>query len=153
MRYFLCDIDGTVANLDHRLDFIKTRPRNYDAFFAAVKHDQPIIPTIRIVEALIAQGYECVFVSGRPEKTRKDTVAWLERNIDDVCINEKQLYMRAYNDFRADDVVKQELFEKILLDRGGKKPYFVIDDRKRVIEMWRKQGVFVLDVNQSGKEY
>ncbi len=35
----------------------------------------------------------------------------------------------------------------------GKKIEFFFDDRPKVVRMWRRRGVFVFDVNQSGREF
>ena len=50
--------------------------------------------------------------------------------------------MRPHDDFRKDDVIKAEIYEKEIL------PYyhvlFVVEDRKSVVEMWREKGVVCL---------
>jgi len=35
MNVYVFDLDGTLANIDHRLHFIKTKPKNWPAFFEA----------------------------------------------------------------------------------------------------------------------
>jgi hypothetical protein len=47
--------------------------------------------------------------------------------------------MRKNNDHREDSIVKQEMLDKIRLD--GYNPTLVFDDRARVVEMWRKNGI------------
>ena len=42
MSTIICDIDGTLADLHHRLHHIKNGNKNWDAFFAEVKDDLPI---------------------------------------------------------------------------------------------------------------
>ena len=33
------DIDGTVANIDHRLDYVRSHPKNWNAFDAGIPND------------------------------------------------------------------------------------------------------------------
>ena len=52
--------------------------------------------------------------------------------------------MRAEGDYRADDVVKGELLDRILAD--GYHPELVFDDRTRVVNMWRARGIMCAQV-------
>lgn len=36
------DIDGVLADVRHRLHHLRTRPKDWDAFFAAAQHDPPL---------------------------------------------------------------------------------------------------------------
>ena len=42
----IVDLDGTVADLSHRLHHINGKHRNWDAFFAGVDKDTPIVGTL-----------------------------------------------------------------------------------------------------------
>jgi hypothetical protein len=53
--------------------------------------------------------------------------------------------MRAFEDFRADDEIKSELADQVEKDY---RILGVFDDRKRVVDMWIKRGIFVFDVSQ-----
>lgn len=138
----IVDIDGTVADLTHRRHFIASRPKNYDAFFAAVKQDVPIQPVVDAVKALRGAGNQLIFVSGRPERTRHDTLDWLEYHariqVDPV------LCMRKDGDYRPDDIVKEELLAKLRQD--GYDPKLAFDDRNRVVAMWRRNGIICAQV-------
>ena len=46
--------------------------------------------------------------------------------------------------FRSDDIVKFELLEQIL--EFGYEPILVLDDRDRVVKMWRAAGLRCLQV-------
>jgi len=39
---YLFDIDGTIANLSHRLHFIQQEPADWNAFFMSAGDDEPI---------------------------------------------------------------------------------------------------------------
>ena len=46
--------------------------------------------------------------------------------------------MRQRDDFRPDNIVKEMILDFEILTRYT--PYFMIDDRKQVVDMWRKRG-------------
>jgi len=52
--------------------------------------------------------------------------------------------MRADSDRRSDDIVKRELLARIRGD--GFDPQLAIDDRKRVVDMWRSEGLICAQV-------
>lgn len=146
--FIICDIDGTVANLHHRLHYIKNKPKNWDAFFASVGDDEPINETIRIINALKDAGFDIVMVSGRSDITRAETEAWLDKH----GIKYDALYMRRSRDRRPDYIVKREiLYKKIIPNHGH--PYMVFDDRKQVIDMWLEEGYYVIDVSQGKGDF
>lgn len=70
------DIDGVVADVRHRLRFVEDAPKDWDAFFAAAPDDAPLAEGIARVRQL-ADDHDIVFVTGRPERCREDTVSWL----------------------------------------------------------------------------
>ena len=130
---WICDIDGTVAIMGDRGPFDWKR----------VGEDTPNEPVVRIIRALQHTGDLIVFMSGRMEQSRTLTEEWLHDNVGYPfhC----GLFMRKDGDYRADSIVKRELFETHV------QPFHrhiagVIDDRASVVEMWRDLGLTVLDV-------
>jgi hypothetical protein len=83
--------------------------------------------------------YEIVFCSGRPERCRADTEAWLKKH----DFNHYALWMRQDGDFRRDDIVKQEILDKYI-DKD--RVLFVLDDRDQVVDMWRRNGLTCFQV-------
>lgn len=144
------DIDGTLANIDHRLDYVRSKPKNWKAFDAGIPNDKVNLPVAEAFYALKAAGNEIIFASGRNERSRDATMKWLQEN--NLWDYRAKLYMRKADDFRSDDIVKQEILDQIVADYG-KKPDMVFDDRKRVVDMWRRNGIWVFDCNQSGQEF
>lgn len=142
MLTVVVDIDGTVANIKHRLAYIKTSPKNYDAFYAGVYHDEVYHDIVFLVQSLFNAGATIIMASGRPEKTRENTERWLIEKAGLDCW--VKLYMRADNDFRPDDIIKLELLEQMQND--GYNPTMAIDDRQRVVDMWRNAGLRCLQV-------
>lgn len=135
----LFDVDGTLANLSHRLPFIKNGSRDWHSFFATVGEDSPIAEVIDVLDALWHRGQDTVFlVSGRSDVCRKETIEWLEK----YDIPYDGLFMRAEGDYRPDTVVKQEMLQEI---RGmGYDPWLAVEDRQRLARMWRSEGLLCL---------
>ncbi len=135
-KCYIVDIDGTLADITHRLHFIEGDTKDWDSFFAACKDDKPIMNMKTIVFCLSAFD-DVIFVSGRPEKSRQDTEAWL----NDLGFEEYQLYMRKDGDHREDYKVKEEILAEIQKDY---EVIAAIDDRKQVVDMWRRHGILTL---------
>lgn len=73
------DIDGVLADVEHRLHHLNRRPKDWAGFFGAMGDDQPFTEGIELV-TLLAHEHEVVYLSGRPERTRTVTQAWLAAN-------------------------------------------------------------------------
>jgi hypothetical protein len=148
----LMDIDGTVANLSHRLHYIKDGKNDWASFNANILGDTPIEQTI-FLNNLITSGYlppedrqTVIFASGRSENERADT----ETQLKNFGLNYDKLYMRPAGDTRADYIIKREILDQIRAD--GYEPFIVIDDRQTVVDMWRENGLFVLQCDPNGAE-
>jgi len=145
-KVWFFDIDGTVADLGHRLHFINSKPKSWNRFFDACKDDSPIMPVIEMAQ-LIAKDNRIVFLSGRPERCRKDTSEWLEK----YGFSTPELYMRPDGNTEPDVKIKGEIMDKLMA--SGMEAHAIVEDRMCMVKMWRERGYFVFDVNQSGKDY
>lgn len=134
------DIDGTLADLTHRRVYVRTKPKNWSAFERAMDKDTPIDWVIDAVRRLYDHRWTVILMSGRNEKTRKVTEDWLKK----YGVSYHGLYMRPDKDYRADDIVKEELLAAARAD--GYDPDVVFDDRDRVVAMWRSKGIPVVQV-------
>lgn len=152
---WLCDVDGTVALIDHSLN----NPRSpYD--MTRVKEDLPNVPVVRVIANLISSGDDVIFISARNEVSRKDTIDWIidhiyylvYDNINDqinrtAVLKSIKLFMRADGDNRKDSIVKKEIYEQHIKDKFYVMGVF--DDRKQVVDMWRnKLGLTVFQVQE-----
>lgn len=135
----ICDLDGTLANIDHRLHFVKQDKKDWKGFFGGLKDDKLNHWCAEILNSL-KNRYEIVYCSGRPDDHRDTTINWLTEN--DVPYG--FLYMRRRGDFRQDNITKEVILEFELLTRYDIK--FCLDDRTQVVEMWRKHGLVALQV-------
>lgn len=152
-KAFIFDIDGTIADNTHRLHFIQQSPKDWDSFFNNCDKDKYIEPVMFLIDVIIEQKrwletwenkeapFDIVFCTGRPECIREKTENWLLRGLamDRVDIH---LYMRSDGDHRSDSVVKEELIARMIED--GYEPFLVFEDRKRVVDMWRRNGITCL---------
>ena len=134
MKVYIFDLDGTLANLDHRLHLIQCDNPDWDAFFAACVHDGVYEYVAEVARALSAKAL-LLGVSGRSDKIRRLTEDWLRLNKIPIL----QLYMRKEGDHRPDFIVKRELLAELRAD--GFEPIMAFDDRDQVVEMWRNNGV------------
>jgi len=129
------DLDGTLANIDHRLHYIKTKPKNWDAFFASVIYDRPNDSIVEVCKDLARAGNRIIISSGRSDVCEAATVEWLE----EVGITYDAIYMRPKNLFIDDADLKRRMLGVIRQD--GFDPVLVFDDRQRVVDMWRSEGL------------
>jgi phosphoglycolate phosphatase-like HAD superfamily hydrolase len=128
----IIDIDGVVADVRHRLVHVERRPKDWDAFFAAAPEDPPHPSGLDLVRRL-AQDHEVVFLTGRPRRCRRDTVAWLERH----GLGGHRLVMRPGGSRRPAAEVKVELLADLAADRVVG---IVVDDDSAVIAAMRAAG-------------
>lgn len=131
------DIDGTLANVDHRLHFMKGERKNWPGFFKEMVNDT-LNKWCNTIINKFKKDHIIVLASGRPDNYKKETLTWLEGN--EVAYD--FLYMRPRNDSRRDDIVKEIILDFEILPRF--KPLFFVDDRKQVVEMYRNRGMTVL---------
>jgi len=141
LQAILFDIDGTLSDVSHRRHFIENGNQDWVAFFAAIPEDDPIEPIVELARLLIRSGDKAVLlVTGRPERTRSDSVEWLRRHGVEIDF-QSRLLMRKDGDGREDHVVKREMLDEIR--NAGFEPVLVFDDRQSVVDMWRSQGIRV----------
>jgi predicted kinase len=151
-RVVICDLDGTIANIDHRLQYASGETKDWGKFFAGIKDDLPRRDVLDQVSSLCAEtDSHLIFVSARPENYREETVEWIAHNTFPLHFkyispnNSWLLLMREANDKRDDVLVKSEIYDKYLknLDIVA-----VFDDRPKVIRMWREKGLNTIDVGK-----
>lgn len=130
---FLFDIDGTLAKMTTR------RPFEWHK----VGEDEPVYNIITILNTISHFGFKIIYMSGRDEVCRKQTEIWLAEHTGEERI---ELYMRPQNDYRKDNIVKRELYDKHIKDKYNVVAIF--DDRDQVVDMWRKElGLTCLQVD------
>jgi uncharacterized HAD superfamily protein len=137
MRIVIADLDGTISDYSHRVRLYKER--DYDAFNKAGKNDKPIENICNILRALDREETEIVIMTARSDDNRPATQEWLRLN-DVPC---DRLIMRPKGDNSPDAECKRKLFEKKI---NYSNVWFVLEDRKSVVDMWRGEGLTCLQV-------
>ena len=147
--YVLCDIDGTLADIRHRLHYVQQEPKDWEGFFGAMVMDNLRRDVAGQIEDLRRDGYDVVFVSGRPDNYRSVTESWL-RLYGFSDTRYPILFMRHAGDHRPDTVVKEEILRTYFTDRSL--IHTIFDDRKRLLEMWEREVPQATIVNVGGED-
>ncbi len=177
------DLDGTLANCEHRRHFVdpsyiecdnpyrffaefqitkngarrgwlnkrtgKKFVPDWKSFYEACSDDEPICPVIHIFNTI--KDYKIEIWSGRCESVRDITESWLNLNICKFAEGKIQLKMRKMGDYTPDNELKERWLDEEL--SKGNKIECVFDDRKKVVEMWVRRGIFVFDVSQGRGDF
>jgi len=138
-KAIIVDIDGTLANVDHRLKYlIAPKVNGLKKEF----HDRLLSDKLNIwcKEIIIkfSKEYKIILLTCRPELYREMTIKWLLKQ----GIEHDFLYMRAIDDSRPDYIIKKELYYTKIQEYYSVS--FILEDRKTVVEMWRKLGLVCL---------
>lgn len=129
------DLDGTLCNVDHRRHLVEQK--KWNEFYDLADKDTCNEWCAELIKAFSRMGYFIALVSARPKRCFEATTKWLEDN----CIEYDSLdLVRADKDFRPDVTLKSDWARKYKLSRIQ----FAVDDRGRVVQMWRKLGVTCL---------
>jgi FMN phosphatase YigB (HAD superfamily) len=141
---WIFDIDGTLANTDHRIHHIKPKEgekKNWGKFFHAAKDDKPYEHVLWLNQAIHRDSGNLdtlIVVTARPDNLRKETEQWLS----DKEVIWDLLYMRPASERKPDFEVKRDIYREFI------KPHFDVvaafEDRLHVAKMWREEGVPVL---------
>lgn len=128
----LCDIDGVLAWIDHRLHYM--REKDYENFYspANMSGDLAISSGRKLLDVLQnGEGnFKTILVTGRPERTREVTQNWL----DSKLIPYDEILMRKDHDYRPSSVIKKEMVANILrqYEKYEMYYYFIDDDPTNV---------------------
>lgn len=130
------DIDGVLADVRHRLHHVTRTPKDWAAFFAAAPKD-PVLEQGRETVARLGEVFDIVYLSGRPEHCRDDTVTWLRRH----ALPDGPVYLRPRGDRRAARLLKVEVLDRLA---GERQVAVLVDDDPQVLDAARDAGYDVL---------
>jgi hypothetical protein len=129
------DIDGVLADVRHRLRHLAGRPKDWDAFFAAARDDEPLEAGVQFAK-LAAADYRIVYLTGRPERIRRDTAEWLREHE----LPPGELLMRRNGDRRPARQLKLERLTELAQHSSV---VLVVDDDVAVVQAERRAGFTV----------
>lgn len=129
----IVDLDGTLA--------LNRTNRDAYAVDQRVMEDDLNKPVATVIDWAREQGRYVIIFSGRSEASRVYTDQWLTRH----KVFYDELVMRKVGDNRSDEIVKREMFDEYV--EGKYNVEFVMDDRDKVVKMWRGLNLPVFQVN------
>ena len=139
------DLDGTLAIIDKRRE-VSRKPNgkiDFEVFHDAsnISLDEPNTPVIKMAQLFAEDGFTIIIFSGRSDRTEHTTRAWLIRN----GVPFDKLVMRPHKtmNFVPDEILKKDMLDKhVDIDDV----FLVVDDRNKVVKMWRDLGLTVFQV-------
>tara|TARA_Y100000590_G_C15455022_1_gene914210 strand:- start:251 stop:688 length:438 start_codon:yes stop_codon:yes gene_type:complete len=135
-KCIIVDIDGTLANIDHRRkDFLNDN--DWKAINSKINLDSINFWCKELIDSL-KNKYKIILVTGRKVEFRDITLKWLNENE----VSYSEIFFRENNDYRDDTVIKKEIYKKNIMPNYI--PLFVVDDRSKVVTMWRDLGLVCL---------
>ena len=133
------DLDGTIANVNHRLPLIFCDKPNWQEFYRACVRDVPNEWCVQLIKSLARDGIHVNIVTCRSKEVYKETVDWLML----VFGNTKNISLhmiREVDDNTPDTDLKREFLGAFDKDSI----LFVVEDRPRVVDMYRQEGLTCL---------
>ena len=132
------DMDGTLSDCSGRVHLAIAK--QWEEFHNGLMSDRPNDDVAWFLSKLPSDAH-IVICTGRPERYRAATNAWLKKwnlshLIDDIL-------MRPDDDFNSDSILKPWLLVNFLGDGRDARDYvkLVIDDRDSVVDAWRNIGL------------
>lgn len=144
MSTVVFDIDGTIADLTHRLPHIQKEVPDWQSFHDAMPEDKPIEKVIEVLRNLRYARVNIALFTGRPESHRLETALWLRKH----GVPFDSMWMRKTGDHRPDVQVKPELMERLLLATGVRRSEVlgIFEDRPSMCKEWRRLGFKVFQL-------
>ncbi|MGW5047274.1 phosphatase domain-containing protein [Streptomyces griseoluteus] len=130
------DLDNTLAGTAHRQHFLERHPRDWDGFFAAAPLDPPLAEGVAMARTA-ARTCDLVYLTGRPERCRRDTLDWLALH----RLPDGELHMRPDRDRRPARTTKLEILRGLARRRAV---LVVVDDDDLVCDAAERAGFAVV---------
>jgi hypothetical protein len=137
------DVDGVVADVRHRLRHVTERPKDWGRFFAGAA-DDPLLRQGEETVRRLAEVYDIVYLSGRPERLRGVTERWFREH----DLPEGPLVLRPSDDYRPARFFKVQVLRRLAESRTV---VVLVDDDPRVLDEARAAGFDVLPATWMGE--
>jgi len=153
------DLDGTLADIEiRRKKSIKPNGKmDWDIFFHPdnIKYDKPVPAIVSLIQTFEDKGYNTVIFSGRNDRSWNETKLWLKRYeipYDLLVMRPDKFKSKSFpvadgnpatSDMRfmPDEILKKKMLDTFV---DINDVLFVVDDRQKVVDMWRDLGLVVL---------
>lgn len=136
----IVDLDGTLADITKRQEHLQAK-KDWKRFFEGIPNDKINSWCQKIIEKF-RTDHKILIVTGRPRDYETTTIAWLDK----FGVKYDEIFFRKAGDFRSDDIVKREIYHGHIIKRYN--VVFVVDDRQRVVNMWREEGLVCLQCDR-----
>ena len=110
----LSDLDGVIVDsYSYVAEHIIAR-LNWEMYFSKTLEFPEIPSMITLLDTLLRDGHDIIFMTSRPERNRELTHQWLEAHLGPVSSN--GLWMRKNGDDRPAYIVKMEWIRNLMPD-------------------------------------
>ena len=152
MKYVVCDLDGTLFNVEHRLHLLANcrNEEDYDRFHMEHINDVVYPNILGIINTYTAAfGYDIkfIFVTGRHEKFRESTV----KQLNELVFSPEHyvLYMKSSYDLYTPEFITTVINDLKIKCDGLDNILFVLDDRPATVKLYREAGLTCLQARNS----
>jgi|ERR1700722_9828188 len=143
------DLDGTLADNTARQHLAriaakaddKDKEAVWNVFHDGIPFDPPILPVLRTLRALYANGHLIEIWTARPERYRTQTMEWLHKHDVPFLV----LKMRKDDEGRVPAVeIKTRWYD----EEPHLKPAMIFEDHPGVVKAFRERGVIAAQVGE-----
>ena len=160
------DLDGTLAIIEKRRlisgktsDGKETKKMDWDVFFDPenIQLDEPNLPVIKMAQLFKQDGFKIIIFSGRNDRSFFATKDWLKVNDvpHDLLVMRPDKFQKdswpiadgnpatKAMRFMPDEILKKEMLDTFV---NIEDVFLVVDDRNKVVKMWRDLGLNTFQV-------
>ena len=131
----IIDLDGTLVDTSGVEHLLEGEDRDFRAFQEAAIGCPPNPAMVAVARAQTEAGRAVLVVSSREFIWLDPTLDWLVQH----DVPHDAVYLRIVGDYRQDVLVKREILDDVVAD--GYRVVEAWDDKDRVTQMWREQGI------------
>jgi len=153
------DLDGTLAIIDERMKLATggnthegdVNKINWKVLHdpANIKLDEPNMPVVTACKLFFDNDYQIYIFSGRDDATEGETRKWLNQHMIPFhkLVMRPNKYSSVHKNrvYMPDDDLKQGMLDEHVDDIN--RVLMVYDDRNKVVDMWRRNGIVCAQVN------
>lgn len=135
MKVAIFDLDGCISDDRHRRKL--SDESSFTAYHSLATKDKAAHVALARRWAEVAD--KVVFLTGRPERFRQDTMEWIDREL--ALPHRYGLYMRPEDNHQSQVNVKGELFAQMMAELKSPDVMAAFDDREDIIAKYRSIGI------------